>query len=196
MSDIEFPTRENELILQLHVAEYAALANRSTQLIYIASTIWPILILFFALILPLSIWKTSAAPYLLWFTSVAVEFTLLMWIENTFLQFQNIAYFEKKLRPLVAELVGSTDFWLYEQFMNKSRKSKSQWWEYFPAVAASLILGGVAWYRGHIILQDGLGWAYLPELIGFCANLLVVISVFMKMRALIQTRRGIFPHKS
>ena len=175
----------------MHIAEYQTLTSRNTYYIYIASSIWPMLILVLVLVVPL--WNPSTAMYILWFMSIAIEFVLFMWAENTFLQYENIFYIEHKLRPFIARQLPKEQFWMYENYLADKRKKDIQWWEAYPAWASVGVFLGMLCYRGYALTAQGsLGrnwWEVIPCVI--CCYLFIAVT--QKSRDLVRLRRRMFP---
>jgi hypothetical protein len=185
---------ERQTILQFHVAEYQALTSRSTYYIYIAFSIWPMLILLFTLVLPM--WSEARSIYLLWFLCIASEFALLLWIENSWMQYNNIFYIEHLLRPQIAIQLPKENVWAYEKYLADQRKAKAQWWESYPAWIAGIILLGVSLYRVHAIVAHETSWRNWWEAITFCISCFLFLAIVKKTRRLIRLRRSIFPQSS
>jgi len=185
---------DQQTTLQLHIAEYQTLTSRNTYYIYIASSIWPMLILLFVLVVPL--WNTATSMYILWFMSIATEFVLFMWAENSYLQYENIYYIEYKLRPLIARQLPKEQFWMYEGYLADKRKKDIQWWEAYPAWASLGVFVSMSCYRGYAIAAQGVQGRNWLEAILCIICCFLFVAIIQKSRDLIKLRRSTFPEYS
>jgi hypothetical protein len=181
---------DRQAALQLHISEYQALTNRSTYYTVIGSTIWPALILFWAIIIPL--WNSEHAPYLLWVTCSVVEFALLLWAENVWEQYRNIFYIEHNLKPLIASLLPLGTFWDYERFLDGTRKRRPLWREAYVGWASICVLASISSYRVSTVIGQRLPRSHWWEVFAFTLNLGLVVSVIRKERILIKLRQSFF----
>lgn len=184
----------SEKIVEVHIAEYQAITSRSTSLILISSSIWPMLILLLSVIGPH--WDTQRNPYLLWSICTIGEFSLFYWAENSWQQMNNIRYIEKVLRPELEVALSSQRFWHYEQYLHKQRTAALQWWEAPLPWSGAILLAGVASLRVYSIAKTGIGWHSLWEALAFCGNVAFFILVVRQSRRIAALRRDIFPPAS
>ena len=59
-----------ERLLQIHVAEYNAITNRSTYYITIAASFWPVLLLVLTILV--AVWNTLSHALLIWTAGIVV----------------------------------------------------------------------------------------------------------------------------
>lgn len=187
---------DQDLLLQLHIAEYNAIASRSTTYILIAASMWPVL----GIVLSIMAQQWTAitqSTAVLW-VGLLVQFFALGWIENSRQQYQNIAYIERNLKPLIVGVFdGTTRFWqyeryLYEERLNKRRNRKFQWWEVGPfglAIGACLVTVG-ARLDEHYIWHKPLDW---QDLTATAANVGCLALVASATKVLYATQSSMFP---
>lgn len=72
MTDAGLPAGERRpmperttVLIQLHIAEYQALTTRATYFITLMGTVWPVLLIFFGLLVQGQLWTVVPAPILL-----------------------------------------------------------------------------------------------------------------------------------
>jgi hypothetical protein len=80
----------SEKAVEVHIAEFQAITSRSTSMILVASSIWPMLILLLSVIAGL--WNPQRSPYLVWAICTIGEFSLFYFAENSWQQMNNIGY--------------------------------------------------------------------------------------------------------
>ena len=180
-------------LLQLHIAEYQALTNRNTYYIYIGTTIWSILLLFFAVLVPIIQQTKGWSPYLLWLSCAVGQFSLFMWIDNTVNQYENIGYIEQHLRREVRRLLNSDRFWLYERFLGEGRRQRIQWWELYPTIVSPVLLIGItAWRIVAILATKAFQLSNYGEVAAFLFCGIIALCVARKSRRAIVMRKSFF----
>jgi hypothetical protein len=182
-------------LLQLHIAEYTALTNRSTYYIAIAASLPLVLLVLLTLVI--AIWNASDHVLLIWTTGLGVQFYSIALIDNSRWQYENIKYIEKTLRPLIEPLVDSSSaFWRYERYLSDRRRG-IQWWELTPilwavvAVIATFVirLNGLAHPTNPLPVRyalTALDWS------GAVVNILCLAVVIYNSVRIVALRRSIF----
>lgn len=111
--------------LQVHLAEYEALTMRCTYWLAFLVPIWAAMIGFLTLVA--IAWKSIYPVVLLWGTPLGAQGIVLMWFQTIEEQYRAIAYIQEDLKPKVAYLLGSSDFWRYEA-TSAGRSDPLTWW--------------------------------------------------------------------
>src|ERR1017187_5968661 len=139
------PESQN-LVLQLHLAEYLALTNRGTNWLALESGMWALMMIFVSLV-P-SLWGKLPRDMVIWGSFGALQAMLFVWSNMLFEQYSSICYIEQKLRPLVRSVIGAAEFWQYEEYVG-SRRPQNQpfWYETAPSFAVFGVLLGLVLYR-------------------------------------------------
>ena|ERR1035437_976036 len=177
--------------LQLHIAEYNALTTRSTYYITISASLVPVIVIFLALVAQMWSNPYSKHALLIWPTGVAIQFFLLAMIANAQVQYQNIKYIEKVLRPLIGPLLQPpSGFWRYERYLSDQRRG-AQWWEYTPAVGAAVTVGAAIAGRLLDPAQRSATWDAL-DWVGVGFNALFLVVAFWNSFKVVALRRSIF----
>jgi len=116
------PSKEtSKFLLEIHLIEYQALTTRATYYIVMSTALWPLIFLYLTFLA--TVWQhlheTDLAKYgvplMVWGAGLGVQIALVIWTFLVCEQYKTVLYVEKQLRPLVQDLVGTPDFWLYEQ---------------------------------------------------------------------------------
>jgi hypothetical protein len=183
-----------EKIVEVHIAEYQAITSRSSSLIIIASSIWPMLIVLLSVIA--YAWTPQRSPYLVWSICAIGEFSLFYWAENSWQQMNNIRYIEKFLRPKLEVALSTQRFWHYEQYLHNQRTAALQWWEAPLPWAGTILLAGAVSLRAYSIAHSGTGWYSVWEVIPFCVNVALLSLVIRQSRRIAALRRDIFSSAS
>src|SRR5258708_23444847 len=137
------PTETN--LVNIHLAEYQALTNRNTYVIYIQSTMWPILVAILAL---MSFLIGRVDAHILTWTAVAmVLFVTYVYYAFAIDGYRNVIYVEHQLRARIEGLIATADFWGYETWLAGERHRGPQWFEYLPALFSALFTAGAVCYR-------------------------------------------------
>ena len=187
MKDHEKPSEgdtlqaEHNSMLQLHLAEYQALTTRNTYWITLQFALWPILLIYFALVA--QVWNSMARGLLVWGSGLVTQTVVLTLYWTGFEQYNNIRYIERELRPLVNKLVGNRQFWRYERYLKPQRTSWYMLGECAPSLLTFIGLVVVARLRIPWLRSDYY-WALCN------ASLYVVVAVTTVH--LIRTRRDFF----
>jgi hypothetical protein len=180
-------------LLQLHIAEYQMLTNRSTYYIYIGTTIWSILLLFFGVTAPMQKWSAGGPPALVWLVCYVAQFSFLMWTDNLHNQYRNLEYIENHLRPKIVALITDSSFWHYEQYLHRIRVGKPQWWELYPKWAGLTMAVAAITFRGYIIVARGHFWlANGWDVAAGLGAILLGIGIFRKSNKVRALRQMIF----
>lgn len=179
-------------ILAIHIAEYTALTARSTSLIAIAWSIYPMLIAFIGAVLYW--WTPTREPWLLWIACSGVQLCALALIANTWEQYSNIHYIELRLRPLVAVTLKGEEFWCYEQYLFERREglkaTGNPWWE-FVSWPALLVLIAVVTRRAFSLSASNLS-PRLWDISFFVICSCILFFTFKKNRGVIALRKESF----
>jgi hypothetical protein len=163
-AQVALPQDAPSNVLQVHLAEYAALTTRITYWITLQFALWPIGIVFLAFVA--QVWPKSDAArqhFLLWLGLVGLQLIGFVWYVAAWEQYGDVAYLETVLRPRVASILGGAkDFWTYEQ--SRARKLGS----YLPllaewpiAVFSIAAVGGAAWFSAGIMKWTSSDWVGL-----------------------------------
>jgi len=167
------------MVLQLHIAEYQALTSRATNWLTLLSGVWVLMAVFITL-LP-SIWSIVPHVVIVWGALAVLQLMLIFWSQLLYEQYTSVRYIEGKLRCLVAELVGLAPFWQYETYVRSQRpKTQPMWYEAAPAYGIFLL--------GILIVccRTPLGWG---EYVGLAANLAVFYLFLCSLIRAVRVRR-------
>src|SRR5437762_8400043 len=150
------PTNHDALMINLHIAEYQALTTRCTY--------W--ITMHFALLSVIPIYLTVVAA--IWFSHSSIDRRLLFWGSGLMLQtlgwiwmqtqgeqYLAVLYMEQVLRPSIHRLVNEAQFWCYEPYLARMRKStrfnpliSPDNWEFPRVVIATLMAVAALAYVG------------------------------------------------
>jgi len=148
ISDRKRPDAPENVLLQLHLAEYGALTNRCTYRFYMQFGIWGYLLLSVPLVYSLH-FVDEVVP--VWVAVLTLQCVHGLWLQNLIEVYRCIDYIEQVLRPLVAQVLPTGDkFWEYERYLSRLRPDKIAWWEFsFPLVttAAMLAAGAIRYWQ-------------------------------------------------
>ncbi|HEX3654523.1 MAG TPA: hypothetical protein VHV55_01885 [Pirellulales bacterium] len=134
-----------ELLVQLHIAEYQALTTRCTYWITLQFSLWPILLLYLALIVQL--WTSIPHEIVLWGSLAVAEFIVLIYYQLNGEHYHCIVYIEEHVRPLIESLIGQRRFWEYEGYLNRARCGKAAWYELAPAIIVAVCVVALTLFR-------------------------------------------------
>lgn len=138
--------KRNELLLQLHIAEYQALTTRGTNWLALESGIWVLMVLFLA-VLP-QLWNLAPHDLLMWGGFAALVIMLFVWSNMTYDHYTSVRYIEQELRSMIVAVVGPAKFWQYETYIAPTRpKTQPLWFEALPAFVNFVVLVGIAAFR-------------------------------------------------
>jgi hypothetical protein len=169
--------------VQLHIAEYQALTTRATYFITLMGSVWPVLLIFFGLILQGQLWNILPPALLIWGSGVIIQISLFVWAQLLFEQYMIVRYTESELRRRVAAILGNSAFWEYEQFLTRQRGKVSTWWEFSICGGIMVAIGWTATFRWRVL---GSKW----DLIGIVANGLLAVIHIVRTVDIVRTRRG------
>lgn len=174
--DEESGAKRDDLALQVHLAEYAALTMRNTYWITLQFAAWPILLLYWAF--AASMWDTVDRTVLLWVTGLITQQVVLNWCQAGYEIYNNAKYIEHELRPLVRSLVQVDGFWGYEPFLKSQRTTGPMWFECWPALGSAAALALLVYYTRPWSIGDWLGAG-----LNFCFLAAVVVRTKMLVKA-------------
>jgi hypothetical protein len=126
--------------LQVYLAEYQALTTRNTYWMTLQYALFPILLLFLAIVAQM--WETFDHKLLVWLSVCAIDAIFFSHYQAGWESYNNILYLETTLRKKILELLGNRELLGYEAFL-KTQRGTLVWWEP-PAAAASLALLAIA----------------------------------------------------
>jgi len=188
------PTQTNQSLLQLHIAEYQMLTNRSTYYIYISTTIWSILLLFFAVMVSVHQLGHVGLFRSVWLICFVAEFSFFAWIDNSLSQYHNIYYIEHRLRPLIFALTNENHFWLHEHYLAEGRKGKILWWEAYALWASPIVLCVATALRIYAITcAKAFHLINCLDIVAFLAAAVLTFTVIRMSRRAMRLRRSFFP---
>jgi hypothetical protein len=109
------PAPDSALLVQVHIAEYAAITNRNTYYMNVSFAFWPALIVYLTLIQYLNSlkpgWSLSLTVSL---AAIGSELITWGWYFCVVEQYKNVRYIETTLKPMLRQLLGTKEFWGYE----------------------------------------------------------------------------------
>ena len=165
------PVDNPQLLTQLHIAEYQALTTRATYFITIMAGMFPLFILYLAvvsqLIKPANGAFTDAFIRLLTVpTGVRAAFVwgnffifqvIVTALEHLLLeQYGIVLYLESRVRPLLQQLVGKGEFWNYEAFQTQAKRT-SRFGEVANPIVVCVSLLAVIWKLPNFLRSDYVG---------------------------------------
>ena len=139
-------TKREELLLNLHIAEYSALMARATNWLTLESGIWLLMVGFVA-ILP-NLWNSLPQHLIVWGSFGVLLIMLFVWSNMTYDHYTSVRYIEHELRSSIIGVIGPARFWRYEAFIAPTRpKNQPFWFEAAPAFGSFGVLAALAAYR-------------------------------------------------
>lgn len=129
-------------ILDLHLAEYQALTARCTAWMSWQIGMWPLVVLFLALMFQAH--GIIPIPTLVWLSLLGVQIILFTYAHMMYEQFMAVRYIEVDLRARVAELVPRHPFWGYELYLVGRRGPVELAPDWFMGAALLTIVLGLA----------------------------------------------------
>src|SRR5690348_13247728 len=96
-----------ELQLQVHLAEYNALTTRRDYFMVTSFSVWPLAVLFLALMGQSHFSWVSKV----WCSLAGLQALTIMWYYCIWEQYVNVHYTECRLKPKLVNLLGNADFW-------------------------------------------------------------------------------------
>jgi hypothetical protein len=135
-------------ILLLHSAEYTALTNRNIAYVAASFSVFPLLVLFVALVAPLPISMTEKVQY------------------------TNCRYMECVLKPMVVKLLGQSSFWKYEEYKTPMRKKAKVIGDLWCGILVSvffLIASLWNWPLKHSSHDTYHPWLFILDFLGLVA---------------------------
>jgi hypothetical protein len=177
-----------DALIQLHVAEYQALTNRCTYRIYIQFSVWGLLLLYLPLIS-----LAWGHVTIVWLTGLVVLGATAIWQENLIEIYRWVAYIERRLRPLVAEIVPDHAFWQYERFLSAGRSKRATWWEYlFPCLSLVVIVILALFRFSQTPANTGWWSTHWLDLIGVCVNFSIFLLLSYWAKSAVKLRNEFF----
>ncbi|MHB1021391.1 MAG: hypothetical protein ACYC46_14580 [Acidobacteriaceae bacterium] len=142
----------SELLLQVYLAEYQALTTRTTNYIVMSTVIWPLIVSFIGFLATawyhLTQVQSEKFGFLIvfWGGTLAVQLALMLWTFLVCEQYKTTFYIEKRLWPLVRDLVNTPNFWLYEQ-EHRAQTPLKKWFELQTELWVFIIILAVTFLR-------------------------------------------------
>jgi hypothetical protein len=154
-------------LAQFYAAEYSALMGRISLWTTLQYSLWPIILLIFAVLAQL---KDILSPTLLaWTTGLVIPVGYIAFQSAMIDALESVLLLESKLRPLAARLTGTGTelFWIHERFHRKKRKANPAFWAYWPPVVSFAwplaVFIYLSWCRGTKPIDfAGLAVSFLP----------------------------------
>jgi hypothetical protein len=178
MTDSEPAKIDAAGLLQLHIVEYNALANRVTYFILAQYSLLPLLVAASGIGAEIS--QHISNPKLVFWGLLLVAQVLGIYFQVSEAEnYKIIAYIESRLRPELTILMGTSSFWGYEQ---KLKAPRTPLWE-IPIVVGTLLL---------IVITCITIWPHTRgEFIGLSLNIIVYLAVFWSFREMTRARNNI-----
>jgi hypothetical protein len=165
-------------LLGLHIAEYQTLTARNTTLVTLLYALWSLLFIAVALLAQLH--EVISERILVWCVLWLMTFAVFSYFGITVEAYNNVRYLECELRPRIASLLGSSQFWLYESYLAAGRPVHIGIWEQSPLLLGiAACLGGALWSEFQNPNID---------ITGMTACVLTLIGSFMLARVAIRLR--------
>ena len=195
-NDVGPAFHEEQALIQLHTAEYSALTTRATYLITLATSIFPLMGIYLALIAQLCKPEGIALRFayqgllrlpiqrslMFWGNLFVLGMMLRLWSQFLVEQYKIVLYIEKDLRTMVQESVASPSFWGYETALRKGRGGTlSTWWECSPSCGVGIAIVTVCAALWPLTRWDALGLA---------VDLALWVSLIFSSREAQTTRRA------
>lgn len=175
-----------DAVLQLHLAEYQALTNRSTYWITLQYAFWPVLALFYTLAATVA--KSLPLPAVAWGTVLGTCMLGQTYFFALSEVYNNARYIEHKLKGLIksASSIEGDKYWLYESYLRAQRGTGVMWGEYFPVV-----LGIAA--TGTTSLMRATGWT-AGDTIGLALSLIALVFIARQAINVVKVRKDLLPN--
>jgi hypothetical protein len=147
---------EKNRLMQLHIAEYAALTTRVTYWVYLQYATYAMAAALFGFLA--TSWADSNHKRdLAWMSVLALLFIGWALYHSTYELFTEVVYVETHLIPIIKKqaLVPHKDFWNFETFMKGLRQSRAKRfeWQYSFPVACFLTGIGLLWLLVRTLLD-------------------------------------------
>ncbi|MGH9641310.1 MAG: hypothetical protein ACRD3Q_02675 [Terriglobales bacterium] len=110
---------DDALALQVHLAEYAALSNRTTYWIAIQASTWPTLLIYLTLLAGAH--GIVGRSTLAWLMLSGAQLIAVGWYVCSSEIFDNVQYIETELRASIGPIIRTKEFWTYERFKESER---------------------------------------------------------------------------
>lgn len=176
------PDGQTSYLIQLHIAEYQALTTRNTYWMTMQFALFPMLLLFMALVAQL--WNSLDHAVLLWGSALVAQLIVVVWYQAGWEQYNNVRYMERELRPSITNLLRENEFWKYELYLRQQRSRILVWWEYPASFSSFVVL--------LVIAQLRRPWLAL-DYYAFAINALMFIFIVWLNINLVRTRHDFFP---
>jgi hypothetical protein len=140
------PTSIPQLLVQLHIAEYASLLNRFTYMDGFSIAVWTILGAL-ATIVALTWQNVAHKPLLVWLATWAALVMILQVLGFMRVQYTITLYIERDLRRRLQQVLGNGDFWHFSKFVAKIQSPLETAWEWGLPLPSAAVLGLACWLR-------------------------------------------------
>lgn len=127
-------------LIQVHIAEYAALTTKATYNIGFCTVIWGLLAGYVTLIV--NVWPRIKQSSIIWVNAAVIEL-LFIWVSMIiFDQYLSLLYIETELKPrLATKLPKGEEYWGWERFVAKRRDNKAALlWEWGMSIGTGLLI--------------------------------------------------------
>ena len=170
-----------KLLVQVHVADYQAIATRISRFMALQFVPWPALVVFLSLVA--STHKLFDPILLAWGAAGVAQVAVLTYYFALYEVYNHVRYVETELKPNLAKLLAlSTDsFWGYEKYLKKTGKANDP---LFGDIGPALV-SVVAVTLAALARIPGSGWDYVGSLVN---GLLLVLTATSAIRV-VKVRR-------
>lgn len=160
-------TKETEMEVQLHIAEYNALTTRCTYFTNIQNVLLTAVVIWVTAGLLVS-WHYEPAYVFRWGILFGMQVLGIISAELFNEENKIIRYLESELKPLLADLIGNKAFWNYQFFIKKQRSDKYEVWEFTGVLIAVAVSALIA------ITRVSEGWG-IGDFVGLGANVVLTV---------------------
>jgi len=182
------PPPSQEVLVQLHLAEFNALTTRNNNWVAIQVGIWTLILLYITV--ASTVWafnwqaKGDFEPYIIWASGLIIQLALLILYFTIQEVYRNVYYIEHELRELIQPLAGNNAFWQYERFLAIDTKRKPAWTDASATVGflGAFVAATLIRYPWHSAFDK-------REVIGFIVNLLLAGCLIWQTKLTIDLRR-------
>lgn len=175
-------------LFDLHIAEYQAITMRNTYWITLQWAVYPILVVYIGAAIQL--WKPETSLTSLFGSSaIMLQLLAIAWLHTVSEQFNNLLYLERYLRPEIARLVGTPEFWHYEPHLARSREQTTPKleWKYGAATLSLAIVASFGVLTYYVLSAAAEVWAKVaPWLI---LNVVVVLVTTFKIKQVLHLQK-------
>jgi hypothetical protein len=129
-SHVDVVPRDDEALLQIHLAEYQALTNRCSYWITVQVALLPLFLIVIGI--AAQMWQAAQnRALLLWCGMIIIQLLVMSYIHIAAEIYNAVCYVECELRPAMQKVLrASPKFWRYEAFLAKRRRKGPIWEEY------------------------------------------------------------------